>query len=56
MRQKRLYALFEKRDGRWERVSKSALIKEVAIRVFQDALLAHVLEGAPERSLRPVKE
>lgn len=57
MPRKRLYALFERQDGKLVRLSKTAYYKETAVRVFQSALLAHFLgESKWPRELRPVKE
>ena len=50
----RRFGLFEKNGRNWKRIdtSEAGLHKEMAVRVWQDALLAHVLEGTPERMLR----
>jgi len=57
MREKRLYALFEKRDGKWVRISAIALKKSAAVRLFQTALLAPFLYGVENiRELRVVRE
>ena len=58
-RQARLYSLFEKHEGKWVRISATALPKAQAIRVFQNALLAPYLD--PDvckgiRELRPVTD
>jgi hypothetical protein len=54
-RRKRKYGLFEKRDGKWVRVSETlSFYKPTAIRVFQNALLAGAFGQAPERKLKPV--
>lgn len=53
--EKRLYSLFELREGKWVRISQSAFTKSAAVRIFQNALLAHVLSGTPERRLKVVK-
>jgi len=53
--EKRLYSLFELQDGKWVRISQSAFTKSVAVRVFQNSLLAHVFSGTPERRLKVVK-
>ena len=51
----RLYALHERQNGKWVRISNGAYPKKVAVQLFQSALLAYVLGGASnERSLRPV--
>lgn len=54
----RLYGLFElNAEGKWVRLYPTlSLKKSHAVKVFQSALLAHFLGGAPERRLRPVKE
>jgi hypothetical protein len=63
MRRTRVYGLFERRrsDGHgapWTRLYPGvALSKELAVRLFQDALLAPFLGGCDrglERCLRPV--
>lgn len=57
MNKQRLYGLFEKQpDGSWKRISDLAFTKPNAVRFWQGALLAHILSGAPERKLAPVKE
>lgn len=60
MRNKRLYALYEKRDGKWIRLSQFAWVKESAVRIFQSQLLAPCIGGTNEvvrgiRSLRVTK-
>jgi len=58
MREKRIYALFEKQNGRWVRISSFAYRKSSAVRIFQGALLAPFLGGESfrgVRSLRPVE-
>jgi hypothetical protein len=53
--EKRLYGLFEKREGKWIRLfPELAYPKSTAVRLFQNHLLAHFLHGTPERSLRVV--
>lgn len=53
---KRKYSLFEKQaDGSWKRISQYSFHKEFAVRHWQNMLLAHVLQGEPERCLKPVK-
>ncbi len=54
MTQTRLYSLFEKVNGKWERQSGLALHKSSAVRVFQNALLNGFFAGR-EVSLRVVK-
>jgi hypothetical protein len=53
----RLYGLFERHEGRWIRVEGTgAYPKKVAVRVFQNALLAPFLGIAPhERCLKPFR-
>lgn len=51
---KRLYSLYEKRDGRWIRLSEASYIKQTAIRVFQSDLLNGFFEGR-RVELRPVR-
>lgn len=53
-RKPRLYSLFEKREGKWVRISDSAFDKQTAIRVFQSRLLDGVFSGIT-RELRVVK-
>lgn len=60
MRHKKLYSLFEKQGETWVRISVTALHKDQAIRMFQNALLAPYL-GTDQtckgiRELRVVKE
>ena len=55
MKQTRFYSLFEKREGKWVRISERALTLNYARQVWQSALLAHVLEGTAERRLMPIK-
>lgn len=51
--EKRMYGLFEKQDGKWVRVyPELAYPKQVAVRIFQNKLLGHVLYGEPERRLK----
>lgn len=54
----RLYGLFERApDGKWQRLHPLAAHPiNIARRVWQDALLAHVLHGTPERRLIPVRD
>jgi len=52
---KRHYSLFEKKNGRWMRVSNFAYYKPQAVRVFQTSLLNAVFFGI-EQSLRVVPE
>jgi len=57
MQEKRLYSLFEKRDGKWVRITTLALKKSAAVRFFQDALLAPFFGRAEYiRELRVVRE
>jgi len=54
-RRTRLYGLFEKQNGKWERIRDGmAYPKATAIHVFQSALLKPFMVGGPERRLRPV--
>lgn len=50
-----LYSLFELQAGKWVRISSLALTKQAAVKLFQSALLAHVLAGTAERRLKVVK-
>lgn len=51
---KRMYGLFEKREGKWVRLfPEHAYPKEAAIRLFQTQLLNRFVEGKV-RSLRVV--
>jgi len=43
---KRYYALFERIDGKWIRVSECAYTKPTAVRVFQSGLLEPYLGGS----------
>ena len=52
---KRYYALFEKVNGKWERLSAAAYYKETAVFIWQNALLEGFFNGK-QRELRPVKE
>lgn len=45
MKQTRLYSLFEKVDGKWIRQSGLALHKDIAVKVFQGALLNAFFAG-----------
>lgn len=57
MKETRKYSLFEKREGKWVRISELAYKKSTAIRVFQSALLAYAFGHSQYvRELRPVKE
>ena len=56
MRETRLYSLFELQNGKWVRVNSNAFRKSSAVRIFQSALLASFLHGAPQRKLRVVKQ
>jgi hypothetical protein len=52
----RMYSLFRKVDGRWQRVPNAgAFPKATAIRVFQDRLIGSAFSGSP-CELRPVNE
>jgi hypothetical protein len=52
--EKRLYGLFEKREGKWVRLfPEHAYRKEAAIRLFQTQLLNGFFEGKV-RELRPL--
>jgi len=57
-KEKRQYALFERQDGKWVRISTYSYKKSAAVRLFQDALLAPLLGGDCKgiRELRPVRE
>lgn len=59
MKQTRMYGLFERKPGErhWQRIKPTmAYRKDVAVRVFQNALLAPYLDGiGVQRCLRPVK-
>jgi len=55
MKEKRLYSVFEKKDGKWERLTTLAFKKEAAIRIFQNILLGGSCAGK-EMALRVVKE
>lgn len=52
---RRLYSLFEKRDGRWVRVSEFALPKATAVQHWQSRLLDAFFANV-HLELRPVKE
>lgn len=52
-KQKRLYSLFEKTNGKWVRVTDRAYTKQTAIRVFQDKLLEGFFAGR-KTELRPI--
>ncbi len=54
MKETRLYGLFEKINGKWQRIGNLAFRKSVAIRVFQSALLGGTMNGK-EMGLRVVK-
>lgn len=55
MKKHRMYSLFERRDGKWVRLSPLATKKDAAVRLWQTALLATAF-GGPERSLRVVDD
>lgn len=44
-RHRRLYSIFEKKDGKWERLSTLALFKDAAVRHWQSILLGGALSG-----------
>jgi hypothetical protein len=52
---RRLYSIFEKRNGRWVRISPLAYAKADAVHVFQTALLDHGVLAGKVRELRPVR-
>jgi len=54
-RQVRLYSLFEKQEGKWVRISATALPKAQAIRVFQSALLTPFLGSDVCKGIRTLK-
>jgi len=55
MKEKRMYGLFEKKDGKWVRLyPELSMVKSAAIKVFQNALLAYAMQDMPERTLRPL--
>ena len=51
----RLYALFEKQNGRWARLSEGAYLKKQAEEIFSTDIKAAKLTGR-RLELRPVKE
>lgn len=51
----RKYALYEKIDGRWHRLSTTAYTKPVAVRVFQSRLIEMSCSGRIP-ALRPVSD
>lgn len=53
-KEKRLYSLFEKQDGKWIRISTLAYHKSDAVRIFQNSLLAPYLY--PSESVKGVRE
>ena len=53
MIEKRLYSLFEMRDGKWVRLTSIALKKSQAVRFFQNSLLSGFFAGV-KRELRVV--
>lgn len=56
MKEKRMYGLFEKQDGKWVRLYPTFSAKKSgAVRIFQNLLLGGVLEDK-QRALRPVKD
>lgn len=54
-RKPRLYSLFEKREGKWVRISDSAFHKQTAIRVYQSMLLDGAFNGIT-RELRVIPQ
>ena len=54
-KRKRLYSLFELKDGKWVRIHNSAFTKQTAIKLYQNMLLERYLGGScGPRELRPV--
>ena len=57
MKETRKYGLFEKKDGKWVRIfPKLSFPKSIAVRIFQNALLAQAMQGMTERCLKPVDD
>ena len=56
MKKPRYYSLFEKMDGKWVRISMREVPLAVAVRAFQNQLLAFAFDQVKnERRLRVVK-
>ena len=54
MKESRLYSLFEKREGKWVRISTYAFTKTVAVKHYQNRLLDGLFSGVT-RELKVVK-
>lgn len=49
----RNYSLFEKLEGKWQRMTSIAMPKQAAVRFFQNQLLSGSMQGR-NMALRPV--
>lgn len=53
--QRRLYSLFENKDGRWIRISEASYYLNNARLVFQDRLISAIMIEARRVELRPIQ-